>query len=919
MIDVRSYLEAKNLRVKGATHGNVHLACPFCLEDESKRGRLYVQTEGESAGLFTCFRCGEKGGINKLRAAFGDPPLEDDEAEDDWRAAKDRQKALAFAADYYAERLSETPNVMEYLQRERGLTPETIRDSRLGFADGSLKLSMLNHGIDLDALKSVGLVYPDGREFFIGYITIPYFTGGHVSLIRGRAFSGGDGAAKYKTPLGQSPLLYNSDITFTTEGEITATESEFDCMVMNQLGIPAVGVPGTTAWDEKWADYFKEFRRIYVMFDPDGPGKIGAEKVADSLSPRARIVELPPPDANGTKFDPTELYVTKGWGREEFDSLLAKAKGGLLKTAQDAYDEWMAMKDAEGLKLGYDSLDIILHPGLLGGQVFILGAASGCIAGEAELVVNRGGKGFRITMKDLYEKFHGRLDQGKGWDLSIPTCVSQGDFDAMTVRSGRISDVMYSGLKETVVVHTASYPSKSIRLTTDHRVMTEKGWCPIGSLDVGDKILVNAGRRKNAALKAKSYYPMTCDLKGHPRANRPFKKGGWRVPRHIVVAEADMNGLAYEEYVARLRAGESDFAFVSDDQHVHHVDHDTTNFELGNLQVLSAEEHRKLHAKPENVAERLAYQTIASMTPGGMTMTFDITMAEGGPHFIADNIVVHNSGKTMFLINLMHRLTALNQDAKVLFLSLEQTEHEWFERARRIYRFYNPSKGDIDALRYWKERIWIVDENMLSPTKAREIVEQFALEVGQVPDLIVLDYLGYWARGFKGEAYERTSAAVMALKALAKEFRVPVIAPHQLSRTSNPGEEPNASSLRESGVVLETADFAAFMWSPDQRHGRNADDLTGERLIRLSKSRHGGVGHLFRFRLAPLSLVLLQDHEPDVELAKNEIAYSLTGDSFETALWRHQTGVSSQNLDQYRNAEGRLMTLAEINEQNQDF
>lgn len=652
MIDICAYLSGKGLRVREATGGNVHLACPFCNEDESKRGRLYVQTEGDAAGLWTCFRCGEKGGINRLRDAYGDPPLDDDDnqSEIDWRVAKDRQRALAAAADYYTARLFDTPAVLAHLKSKRGLTEETIREARLGFADGGLKVAMMEQGIGMDALRACGLLYPDGREFFIGYITIPYITGGHVSLIRGRAFEH-DGA-KYKTPLGQSPSLYGSDLTFTTEGEITITEAEFDSLVLRQMGIPAVGVPGVTAWEDKWADYFKDFRRIFVMFDPDPPGKKGAEKVADALSPRARIVELPPPDAAGTKFDPTELYVSQGWVRENFDTLLSKAKGGLLKTAQDAYDEWENMKNASGLQTGFDHMDAILFPGLLGGQVFILGAASG-------------------------------------------------------------------------------------------------------------------------------------------------------------------------------------------------------------------------------------------------------------------------SGKTIFLINLMHRVTALNQDAKVLFISLEQTEHEWFERARRIYRFYNPKKGDVDALRYWRDRIWIVDENVISPQKMREIIEQFALEVGQVPDLLVIDYLGYWARGFKGEAYERTSAAVMALKAIAKEFRVPAIAPHQLSRTSNPGEEPNASSLRESGVVLETADFAGFMWSPDQRHGRDADDLTGERLIRLSKSRHGGVGQLFKFRLAPISLVLIPEHESGVEMATNEISYNLMGDDFETSLWRHQTGITSQDLSKYR-VGGHLLTPAEMQAQD-DF
>lgn len=83
--------------------------------------------------------------------------------------------------------------------------------------------------------------------------------------------------------------------------------------------------------------------------------------------------------------------------------------------------------------------------------------------------------------------------------------------------------------------------------------------------------------------------------------------------------------------------------------------------------------------------------------------------------------------------------------------------------------------------------------------------------------------------------------------------------------------------------------------------------MTGERLIRLAKSRHGGGGHLWRFRLAPLSLVLVPEHEPDVELAKNEIAYSLMGDDFTTALWRHRTGVNAINLDKYRGPDGLLL------------
>ena len=47
----------------------------------------------------------------------------------------------------------------------------------------------------------------------------------------------------------------------------------------------------------------------------------------------------------------------------------------------------------------------------------------GCVDGAAIVPVNRAGKGFKITVAELFRKFHGEQDRGHGWDLSIPTYI----------------------------------------------------------------------------------------------------------------------------------------------------------------------------------------------------------------------------------------------------------------------------------------------------------------------------------------------------------------------------------------------------------------------------------------------------------------------------------------------------------------
>ncbi len=261
----------------------------------------------------------------------------------------------------------------------------------------------------------------------------------------------------------------------------------------------------------------------------------------------------------------------------------------------------------------------------------------------------------------------------------------------------------------------------------------------------------------------------------------------------------------------------------------------------------------------------------------------------------SEYIVTHN---TIFLLNMMQRMSMVpgQENLKFLFISLEQTRGEWWERARRIHRFYNLDATDRDAADFWRERLMIVDQNRVTAKQVHEVVADYEYRMGSLPDVIVLDYLGYWAQSFKGDRYERTSDAVMTLKALAKDLRRPIIAPHQVSRVAKDGEEFSSDAARDAGVVEETADFMFQVWSPDNSMARSEEERSGIINMRVGKSRHGSRGLLLKYQWAPLSLVMVPQNDPSTTklcaLARDELLYSSQGfrNDWLEAQWRHRTG-----------------------------
>jgi replicative DNA helicase len=139
--------------------------------------------------------------------------------------------------------------------------------------------------------------------------------------------------------------------------------------------------------------------------------------------------------------------------------------------------------------------------------------------------------------------------------------------------------------------------------------------------------------------------------------------------------------------------------------------------------------------------------------------------------------------------------------------------------------------------------IFIDDTPGLTPmelrTRARRLKREHGLE------LVLVDYL-QMMQLFEGNENRATeiSNITRALKNLAKELNVPLIAMSQLNRSleQRPNKRPVMSDLRESGSIEQDADVIIFIYRDEVYNEDSADKGTAE--IIIGKQRNGPTGTL---------------------------------------------------------------------------
>jgi replicative DNA helicase len=121
----------------------------------------------------------------------------------------------------------------------------------------------------------------------------------------------------------------------------------------------------------------------------------------------------------------------------------------------------------------------------------------------------------------------------------------------------------------------------------------------------------------------------------------------------------------------------------------------------------------------------------------------------------------------------------------------------------------------------------------------------------------------------KGSREQEVSTISRALKSIAKELDVPIIALSQLNRSielRSGNKRPQLSDLRESGALEQDADLVLFIHRPEKYdlfEDEKGNSLVGLAEVILAKHRNGPVGDVtLRFKDEFVKFVELDALQP---------------------------------------------------------
>ena len=203
-------------------------------------------------------------------------------------------------------------------------------------------------------------------------------------------------------------------------------------------------------------------------------------------------------------------------------------------------------------------------------------------------------------------------------------------------------------------------------------------------------------------------------------------------------------------------------------------------------------------------------------------------------------------GKSAFVTQIT---TALARSGKrVGFYNLEMQEKQVYERfvvaesgigltrLRRAVRFL----GDEEE-RFRRANEVLEKEDRIIITTGSKAMSEIRNESRHMGyDVIIIDYLQLLRadKTYRGNRYAEVGAISRAIKSLAMELNIPIIALSQLNRVSEnrEGKEPTMAELREAGDIEQDASVILLMWNMSKDSSRKG--------IKVEKQRQGRTGKI---------------------------------------------------------------------------
>ena len=203
-------------------------------------------------------------------------------------------------------------------------------------------------------------------------------------------------------------------------------------------------------------------------------------------------------------------------------------------------------------------------------------------------------------------------------------------------------------------------------------------------------------------------------------------------------------------------------------------------------------------------------------------------------------------GKSAFVTQVT---TSLARSGKrVGFYNLEMQEKQVYERfvaaesgigltrLRRAVRFL----GDEEE-RFRRANEVLEKEDRIIITTGSKAMSEIRNESRHMGyDVIIIDYLQLLRadKTYRGNRYAEVGAISRAIKSLAMELNIPIIALSQLNRVSEnrEGKEPTMAELREAGDIEQDASVILLMWNMSKDSSRKG--------VKVEKQRQGRTGKI---------------------------------------------------------------------------
>ncbi|GJM48686.1 replicative DNA helicase [Weissella soli] len=228
-------------------------------------------------------------------------------------------------------------------------------------------------------------------------------------------------------------------------------------------------------------------------------------------------------------------------------------------------------------------------------------------------------------------------------------------------------------------------------------------------------------------------------------------------------------------------------------------------------------------------------------------------------------------GKTAFALNILKNVAVENPTLPVAYFSLEMSAVDLVDRmlaAEGNVHSKHIRTGQLTDEEWTSltvamsslgnTKIYMDASSNIRVSEIRSKLRRLVKREGKL-GLVIIDYLQLIEGTGNESRQQQVSAISRAIKNMAMELDVPIIALSQLSRgvESRDDKRPRMSDLRESGSIEQDADIVAFLYRDDyyQRDNDNTDSLqdprheeadVGDMEVILEKNRRGerGTAHV---------------------------------------------------------------------------